>query len=1635
MSFRNPYPGLRRFDVQDADLFFGRDEQVDRILQRLGDNRFLALVGASGCGKSSLARAGMMSALMAGRMTQVGAGWRIAAFEPGARPLSNLADALVRAGWPADASKSDAAADARDGILANLRRGPFGLAKTVSEYWGPNATRLIPDGRQLLLLVDQFEEIFRFHRDHDPNEAAAFVALLLRTAKTPSLPVYVVLTMRSDYLGDCVLFSDLPEAISDSQFLIPRLTREQTREAIELPARVEGGEVKEDLVRRLLNDMGDDFDQLPLMQHALMRLWDKAIKADPGPAGPILDLEKYGKMVGKTNALDHHGQEIYKGLATKQQRLTEVMFRCLCEPDPGEQDIRRRDVRRPVKVQVVADVAETPVAEVEKVADAFRATGVNFLTPAPSVPLTADKLLDISHESLIRQWQSLKNWVAEEAQWADKYRRLVDTAIKLNDNREEPLSHAQLREAEEWRDRVRPTSAWAKRYFPKIDEGGLKLVDNLIRKSKRADLWRLWKNQAFVFVCLVCFVFVGLTIWAVTATGEARRQEKEAHEQEQKAHQQEVIATAKTKEAENQTGIAKAEKEKADSETKRAQTLLIGIQAHNAAALEPGKALALAVEATEQSRKSDQPEILPEAALGLRQAMVNLGGLPVGYLPNRRLSKVVTATNEQHEISWVCIADSEGEMFLWQAPIAAARAGKLGGTPIWLGKNSRPAFKRLLVSSNGRWLIAQSREGEVRLWDLTAKFHDKLDGIKLETPNQEKFGELTLDSDGEWICAKGLGKTSNDVTLQLWDLTQTNPNDNRPGSFKCPVDDSFFRNVAFARKVKERNRWLAVFRADGTPFVVNLAQVKAGDSPIAKQVSLPKTQNKSASAMRSGEFSIDGSYLAVVCSDGSVLRWSLTSGRPWETVPEQFSLSADSGKDSNLATTSAAQKLQSVITDARGIWAIAVSRPTANIDPMTSVENVDDLPNPQTGRGLTGVRNGIGNLYDLSAASAKGWRLKNVSPTNSTQVVVAQGGRRVLVRCSEAATSVIRLWTWNNNLETEDGSERYGDSTDLLQSEPYMSQTGEVTNFKVSEDGRWLVAPGPQNIIRVWDLWFAATEPPVNLCGHDAAVTGVELTSDGRWLVSIAGDGSVRAWDLGQFSRTVEPLILGNPSCRAELIRSPRGARRVMMVDANREVRTWNPSTDDAITEYAKSAAPESEALVDFALSKDKRWVLVRNSDQTSQLWKLGEGQPVRRGRLAGWVDEEFMVSNDERWLAGISGFDGAALQLWPIVAGDDVGTRAIRYRMIARPIEAANIPLGFSASNQLVVSTGTEINAWNPTAIPIYFPTIPLPVPFQASSEMLIKQTKPSKSFPVGNDRQVFPPVIALGGKTIVMFQQGRGAETFSWSEGTGDPKGRKLPDPPSKDKKLEIDEKPLSWMTSVYRPDVSADGRWLVAKRRNNQGFYVWNLAGNLMPCEDVSLPTAPKGSNLPVGLSAPDRDWLAIGANSAIHVWYLGGESEPRRTVLDLSDIDGTKFNFRSARFSPDGNWLIVFAIPGQKGIDEQVALLWKLNEQLFMPKSTPIKVSVGDLRGRFEVNVSHDRWFTLAARNVSVWDLNGITLRPTELSLGNAVTPKIFVDPKGERILQIGPEGAASLATLDGWKLFERAKTAAVRNLSD
>jgi energy-coupling factor transporter ATP-binding protein EcfA2 len=469
----NPFPGLRPFEPDEDYLFFGREKEIDELLRRLRSNRFLSVVGTSGCGKSSLVRCGLIPTLYSGFMVQAGSSWRVATLRPGEDPIGNLAASLNQAGVLG--TDGELAGTNRLLLEATLRRSTLGLVEAVRQA-------RIPSPDNLLVIVDQFEELFRFRRSRQTgnsrDEAVAFVKLLLEASHQQDIPVYVVLTMRSDFIGDCMEYPGLPEAVNAGQYLVPRMTRDELRSAITGPVAVGAGEISPRLVLRLLNDLGDDQNQLPVLQHALMRTWDHWVRhrslADPAD---IADYEAVGTL---RQALSLHAEEAYLETGSDpDRRIAERLFKALTDTfsDP-------RGTRRPASVHELAAICEAPEEDVIHIIEVFRQPGRSFLMPPATVPLTSRSIVDLSHESLMRCWTRLITWTEEEKVSAGAYVRLSQAASWFEQGTAGLWRDPELELGLRWKQREQATAAWAERYDSSFAQA-MEFLDRSEREQAR----------------------------------------------------------------------------------------------------------------------------------------------------------------------------------------------------------------------------------------------------------------------------------------------------------------------------------------------------------------------------------------------------------------------------------------------------------------------------------------------------------------------------------------------------------------------------------------------------------------------------------------------------------------------------------------------------------------------------------------------------------------------------------------------------------------------------------------------------------------------------------------------------------------------------------------------------------------------------------------------------------------------------------------------------------------------------------------------------------------------------------------------------------------------------------------------
>ena len=634
-----PYPGLRPFTEEESIFFKGRDLHIRQIIQQLEDKKITIITGASGDGKSSLVYAGVIPNARAGFFHAEYNNWLICDFKPERSPMVNLAKSL-----------SDNMHIEQKGIVEELSLGfsslvdlyknsPYYIDKNSGQWLNAdNEERkgLKSKAANLFILADQFEEFFtnpENYLDGIPSEEAyATINVLLETASlsiVEHLPIYIVFTMRSDFISQSVAFNGLPEFIGYSQFFVPRLQRNELQQVIEEPTKLAGGRISKRLTETLINELKDGFDQLPVIQHTLSQLWNVAsngndemdlvhlVKLAGLPSKFLSDndkkefknwmqdqdkfKQKFFSEAELSNVLNTHANILYETayfyyseiVSWADENISEedtkfiikVAFQSLTKIDKG------RAVRNRVSLREINDIINREDISYETVCgvlNVFRLPNNNFVRPyivqddVETQYLSADTVLDITHEALIRNWTLLTYWENEEK---ENYNNFQDFKIQLQrwldheKSQEFLLPLGTLVHFEKWHKKFAPNKYWIAKYDKSFDpveqqlERADVLADNIndylyesrlnIRQKERKKRIR---RLAYLLVSIVVIVVLsGFTYWAMQERKNAIKQQAYAESQKALTEQQKNLAEQQKNKAVTATRLAEIEKLKAEN--------------------------------------------------------------------------------------------------------------------------------------------------------------------------------------------------------------------------------------------------------------------------------------------------------------------------------------------------------------------------------------------------------------------------------------------------------------------------------------------------------------------------------------------------------------------------------------------------------------------------------------------------------------------------------------------------------------------------------------------------------------------------------------------------------------------------------------------------------------------------------------------------------------------------------------------------------------------------------------------------------------------------------------------------------------------------------------------------------------
>ena len=1322
----NPFPGLRPFDFAESHLYFGRDGQSDQLIRKLSDKRFVAVVGTSGSGKSSLVRAGLLPDLFSGFMPGAGSHWRVALMRPGNDPLGNLARALCskKVFGPREEDEEDGRTQEQredDRRLreenrqiqeavteATLRRGSLGLVEAVRQ-------NQMPSNECLLVVADQFEELFRFARAYASEqyryEAAAFVKLLLEAARQREQNIYVVLTMRSDFLGDCSIFWDLPEAINEGQYLIPRMTRDQRAEAITGPVAVSGGQITQRLVNRLLNDMGDNPDLLPILQHALMRTWDEwSVMGKEHRAvhsGEAIDLCCYEAVGTMSEALSRHADEAYDELPDDRARLiAEKVFKSLTEK--GEDN---REVRRPTPLSHLAALTGASDEEVLTVLEVFRREGRSFVV----VPSGEDPLVDISHESLIRNWQRLKTWVDEESQSAQIYTRLAETAVLHEQKHAALWGDPDLQLALDWRERTNPTETWAKRYYPAYDsamnflDASVKARDDAALKEERRRRREVRRTR------LAAVIFFLLFLLSLAALVYANSQRTQAVAAQFRAEQSLSEATAANRRAEAALARANEQAELAKESAAVAEAAKEVAVKREREAVE---SKAAAVKSAEEARTS------AEAALKARDEADKQKKVAVEAAENSRRLLYASGMNLAQQAYDGGSISNARETLYDHAPKFGERPG-FDYRYLWRifhmeskAVQVAPDVASAALADGGKLLVMRDIKpneegsgGDLELWDLT-----KGEGVLVPT-GEEWVSEMAVSPDGKRVAFSGYPARA-------------------PGQIRWGKPEVKLAEIASPREaVKlpvDYDVNALAFSPDGRTLAVgNYPRGRALSGKLTLfDVSAPGRAEKRLevepeTGVRSAAFSPDGRWLATVDSHGGLSVWEAGDAQPRCSTPRNDNYTSSApffSPDGNMVALPGRDGSTQfwAILDCSTVSALAPPEGgKANFVSFTGGGERDGRPVPMYV--AVGYSDNSVRLWETPSGSLadKGIRLSPIvtlrghdsavtytsfMPDGGLVSVDTEGRVKLwdaerLIR-EELEASLFTLNFTESIAFSPDGKLlAAGDRRGLnifdavtrkkKSGDDVPKLSGPVKDIAFSRDGRVFAAAAAGRGPRVWDARTFKELGPLQ--GLYVEADCVALSPDGRHLVGGGVEGpakdkfTLRLWDV-ETGRALNSLTFGQ---RVHSVAFSPDGKLIAAGFHNGGVKTWDASLTRELSSWPGSQL-RSNPVHSVAFSPDSRVLAATFDDGYLYAWEAGTVPAFASFRAHAGRVNSVAFSPDGKTLA-TAGFEkskpGNVVRVWSALSFKQLVTMENTLEAVA----VAFSPDGLT----LAVGHSVVVNLW----------------------------------------------------------------------------------------------------------------------------------------------------------------------------------------------------------------------------------------------------------------------------------------------------------------------------------------------------
>jgi WD40 repeat protein len=1116
-----PYRGLLPYEQAHEAVFYGRDRLTATLAGTLAEAGIVMVTGASGAGKTSLLRAGLVPALARGLQVPGSAGWFQISMTPGDRPLTELSAHLARLGDRDPAVIRKDLADAPDD--AHLLFSDIILAAADRQH-----DRDEPEGdrpgeaSRLVLIVDQFEEIFAAGGEEGARERATFIESVCTAATRPAgprgePPALVIIAVRGDYWDRCAAYPQLVRAMQDDQIVVGPMTEADLRLVITGPAKASGLTVEPDLVHAVLADLrsaaGGSVGTLPLLSQAMMATWEHR----DGDRLTRRGYEDAGNQAGIARAIEITAETAYRGLTEDQRAIAREAFRRMTALGPDRRAIRRTTTRREL---------DSGRPDVDAVLEAFARCRL--------LVLDADRA-EIAHDVLLQAWPRLRGWLEEDQTSTILYARLAEDTAQWRaggNDRTVLYRGAQLAAT---RQAARVWAADPGRY-PALDGSQAKFL----RASERAMARSRWRRRALAGLVAV------LVVAALAGAGIA-------------------VKNARTSAARQSTADV--------SQRLAAQSTALDATDPVTAALLAGAAWRL--EPTAQARYS----LLQSLAQPVRGVLTAPSGVvtALAYSPD---GTMLAAGYSGGAIRlWNLASHQTISAATWGAtPLALAFTGggkqlevaDAGAVGTWnLASQARIALRpfasaaqgsAVALSADGRTVATGGADGTVRLWDAATRQEI---GAPLSS-DAKPVAAVAFNPDGTLVAA-----ASSDGNVQLWNTASQQvagpalvPNGAEVGALAFSPDGKLLAtggqdgaarlwDVATGSQVGSTmatgdavsvltfgtgGTTLATAESDGATELWDVAtQAQTGAA-----LTVPGSAGVSALA-----FSPGTDALATGNGNGRIQLWN-PAGFHQQAAPlavGPVGVAAAAAGHTPAAFSADGRLLAT--SNGRGtvrVWDVTAKRPAG--PPMPSYRTVTGLALSPDGKTLAVAGSGV-ELWQTATGQRIGATLPPAGHGRYRAVAFSPDGTMLVTLGADGTARI-----WNVATDAPIGTPMTVDGSGLL--------AGAVG---VSPDGRTLVTVSAAGQARLWSM--ADREPLGQPMAAGAGTTVLAFSSDGSTLATASGDGSVRLWNMATQQEIGTPMTADDQPVYAAAFSPDTSMLAVAGGDGS--VRLWDVATRQEI--------------------------------------------------------------------------------------------------------------------------------------------------------------------------------------------------------------------------------------------------------------------------------------------------------------------------------------------------------------------------------------------------------------------------------------------------------------------------------------